>query len=38
MECEEKVKLAGKEYVCGICGCPLKSAVLADDKKCDLSK
>ena len=38
MECKEKVKIAGNEYVCGQCGCPLKSAVLADDKTCDLGK
>lgn len=38
MECEDKVQLTKNEYICGHCGCPLKSAVLADEKECDLGK
>ena len=38
MACEDKVKLTKKEYICGHCGCPIKSAVLADEKHCSLNK
>jgi len=38
MACKDKVKLTKKEYICGHCGCPIKSAVLADEKHCSLNK
>lgn len=38
MACEDKVKLIKGEFICGHCGCPIKTATLADDKKCDLNK
>ena len=38
MECDDKIELAPGEYICGHCGCFLKAAVLADDKKCSLGK
>lgn len=37
MECEDKIKL-GKEYICSHCGCPIKTAALADEKECSIGK
>ena len=37
MSCDDKIKI-GKEYICGHCGCPIKSATLADDKHCSINK
>ena len=35
MSCVDKLELIKGEYICSRCGCPIKSATLADDKKCD---
>jgi hypothetical protein len=38
MECKDKIRITSKEYICSHCGCPIRSAVLADKKKCDMNK
>ena len=36
--CEQRQKLIGNEYVCSICGCPIKSKVRSKHEVCGLNK
>lgn len=38
MECDNKIKLTKKEYICSKCGCPIRTAILADEKECSMGK
>ena len=38
MECDDKIRITKREYICSHCGCPLRTATLADEKECSLNK
>lgn len=38
MKCDDKIKITKREYICSHCGCPIKTATLADEKECSIGK
>ena len=38
MECQDKIRLTKSEYICSHCGCPIRTAVLANEKECSIGK
>lgn len=38
MECKDKVRLTKRVYICSHCGCPIKTATLANEKQCSIGK
>lgn len=38
MECDDKIRITKREYICSHCGCPIRTATLADEKECSLNK
>jgi len=38
MECEDKVKVSKKEWICSHCGCFLRAKCASPDEKCLMNK
>lgn len=38
LQCEDKIKISKKEYICKHCGCPIKSKNFVLEEKCLLNK